>query len=103
MSDGVYDNFDPQHMGLTPRDVDSLFEYDDWHLAPPNIAESLKTQFIAQRLEKMFNDFADEELKVHSRFILARFGSFISHSTNLLTIISITIYSLWTLRSSLPC
>ncbi len=64
MSDGVYDNFDPQHLGLTPREVDSLFEYDDWQTAPANIAESLKTQFIVHRLEKMLNDFADEEFKV---------------------------------------
>lgn len=71
MSDGVYDNFDPQHMGLTPRDVDALFEYDDWHLAPPHVAESLKTQFITQRLEKMFDTFANEELKVITRFIFS--------------------------------
>lgn len=55
-------------MGLTPRDVDSLFEYDDWHVVPANVAESLKTQFICQRLEKLFNDFADEELKVRRDF-----------------------------------
>jgi len=71
VSDGVYDNFDPQHMGLTPRDVDSLFEYDDWHVVPANIAEGLKTHFIVQRLEKMFNDFVDEELKVNSKFNLS--------------------------------
>lgn len=67
MSDGVYDNFDPEHLGLQPNQLVSkanffsedsdflkkLESFGDWAELPADLCTKAKEDFILQKFEDM--------------------------------------------------
>jgi len=67
VTNGIYDNFDPEHLGLNPRDVSmyqqslspssSQFELPlKWHDMDPIARQALKSKFMVEMMTKLLND-----------------------------------------------
>lgn len=58
VSDGVYDNVDPEHLGLTPAQVfepDSLgAKYSEWDAIPIDICVEKKEQFKIEKIRSLY-------------------------------------------------
>jgi len=62
-SDGVYDNLDPQSLGVSPRELG--IDSDDWKTAPGEAVEEVKSRYSCEVLERIIfgesNNNEDEE------------------------------------------
>eukprot|EP01126_Amoeba_proteus_P065441 TRINITY_DN9309_c0_g1_i3.p1 TRINITY_DN9309_c0_g1~~TRINITY_DN9309_c0_g1_i3.p1 ORF type:complete len:482 (-),score=114.32 TRINITY_DN9309_c0_g1_i3:232-1620(-) len=71
ISDGVYDNFDPEHLGTSPCNLMERYSkfffwdgppldgYNDWSEVPPELVTKIKEDFILQKLERKLNKQED--------------------------------------------
>eukprot|EP01130_Rhizamoeba_saxonica_P014457 TRINITY_DN6321_c0_g2_i1.p1 TRINITY_DN6321_c0_g2~~TRINITY_DN6321_c0_g2_i1.p1 ORF type:complete len:990 (-),score=201.92 TRINITY_DN6321_c0_g2_i1:124-3093(-) len=54
VSDGVHDNFDPEHLGLGPRDMN--INYEKWEDVPYNVAMDAKSEYMIEHIAQLIND-----------------------------------------------
>mmetsp|Transcript_18713 Transcript_18713/g.56105 ORF Transcript_18713/g.56105 Transcript_18713/m.56105 type:complete len:449 (-) Transcript_18713:127-1473(-) len=69
-SDGVYDNLDPQHLGLSPRECDPSLEFDDWSAMSREAEEDAKVLYVERNLEARLGKLKECTSEAVTRCIL---------------------------------
>jgi len=60
VSDGVHDNLDPSHMGLSPKDKSVGLNYDNWADVPVEESLEAKTKFMDNYYSKIIKEEAQK-------------------------------------------
>uniref|UniRef100_A0A6B2L221 PPM-type phosphatase domain-containing protein n=1 Tax=Arcella intermedia TaxID=1963864 RepID=A0A6B2L221_9EUKA len=52
VTDGIYDNLDPEHLGMDPRSVSKEYDYDSWDDMPNILVKQAKEDYVVAQIEK---------------------------------------------------
>lgn len=53
VSDGLYDNLDPQSLGLSPKDAGIMDSGSDWTKVPPELVEKAKSDYMCEKIRSL--------------------------------------------------
>eukprot|EP01129_Flabellula_baltica_P014922 TRINITY_DN7309_c0_g1_i1.p1 TRINITY_DN7309_c0_g1~~TRINITY_DN7309_c0_g1_i1.p1 ORF type:complete len:1128 (+),score=201.40 TRINITY_DN7309_c0_g1_i1:430-3384(+) len=57
VSDGVYDNFDPEYLGLSPKDIN--LQQESWDEMETEEALSVKSHFVIEKMQELISSLRD--------------------------------------------